>query len=177
MTESQHNTAGHQPHLVMLMCRLPQLGLDVALQPNSLVSLHHSQCRYMVIHEYGGVYADMDTECFQPVEHWAPRGCQFVAAVEHNLHFCQWAFAAVPGNGAIGRILELTMRKMINREYKYAPLAAAAGEPVAMVVQSISVLYKPIGPPTKNGEMGNGENSDCRGSESSVSPPTRGVLC
>lgn len=85
----------------------------------------------MLIHKYGGVYTDMDTECYQPAQRWTPSGCHFAVALEDNDgFFCQWAFAAVPGHGALGSVLDLVLRKMINRAYKCALLAAAVYTPV-----------------------------------------------
>ena len=72
----------------------------------------------MIVHQYGGVYADMDTDCFQPVEAWAPPGCRFAVSTETNVHFCQWAFAGVPGHGALGRILELVLQRMTSRVWE-----------------------------------------------------------
>lgn len=74
-------------------------------------------CRYMVVHLYGGVYADMDTECRAPANTWAPTGCLFSVGLETGEHFCQWAFAAVPGHGALGCVLDLVLQRMIGREY------------------------------------------------------------
>lgn len=76
----------------------------------------------MIMHKYGGVYADMDTECKQPIEHWAPRGCHFAVSIEHHLYFCQWAFASVPGHGILGNIIDNALRHVISREYQYAPV-------------------------------------------------------
>lgn len=86
-----------------------------------LFSTHQRQvlvyCRYMLLYHYGGVYADMDTECLQPVHSWAPSGCHFTVALENNLHLCQWAFASVAGHGALKSVLDLVIQRMLVREY------------------------------------------------------------
>jgi len=70
--------------------------------------------RYAVLDTFGGVYADTDTKCYQPIEEWwgdnkdakviigvedirtpfRARQTQFTELVQ----FCQWAMASVPGH-------------------------------------------------------------------------------
>ena len=74
--------------------------------------------RYMVVYLYGGVYADMDTRCHRPASAWAPHGCHLAVGLENDAHFCQWAFAAVAGHGALGRVLELVLQRMQARVWQ-----------------------------------------------------------
>lgn len=70
------------------------------------------------MYHYGGVYADMDTECLAPIEAWAPRGCHLSVALENAKHFCQWAFAAVAGHPALGSVLDLVLARMLAADYR-----------------------------------------------------------
>lgn len=84
----------------------------------------------MLIYQYGGVWADLDTVCFQPVEEWAPQGCHFTAGFDADGEVLrQSTFAAVPGHGAVGRVLELVLRNMIAGKYECAPPAGAGPSP------------------------------------------------
>lgn len=54
--------------------------------------------RYLIIHDRGGVYADMDTRCLEPIAE-ALEGATFVAGEESNQYqfqLLQWFFAAKP---------------------------------------------------------------------------------
>jgi hypothetical protein len=70
----------------------------------------------MVVHRLGGVYADADTQCRVPIEAWAPRHCQFAVSIENEVHFCQWAFAAVPGHPALASVIDIVIKRMFNQE-------------------------------------------------------------
>ena len=51
--------------------------------------------RYYVVYVHGGIYADADVACKQPVARWWPApGCSAVIGLENDLHLCQWTFAA-----------------------------------------------------------------------------------
>lgn len=52
--------------------------------------------RYAVIYRHGGVYADVDTTCTQPLETWLSDSDNrlHVAWEDSNPYFCQWMFAA-----------------------------------------------------------------------------------
>lgn len=87
--------------------------------------------RYAILYAYGGVYADVDTRCLQPLSQWLPpkdgaaaglplrhlynsltwSNCSLLVALEHGLDFCQWTIAAAPRHPA----LLATVREIIAR--------------------------------------------------------------
>ncbi|KAJ8905567.1 hypothetical protein NDN08_002074 [Rhodosorus marinus] len=77
--------------------------------------------RYMVIYQFGGVYADADTTNFQRIENWIARDCEFVVAPEDNdMFFCQWAFAAAPRHPIFKRLVERIFERLSgNVDYTY----------------------------------------------------------
>ena len=70
--------------------------------------------RLAVVYYYGGVYADVDTECVRPIDEWAgpaqTDGCTAIVAMESYNSFANWAFAAAPRHPilkrALGRVVE-----------------------------------------------------------------------
>ena len=73
--------------------------------------------RYMVIYKYGGVYADLDTECLEPISKWMLEDKNFIVCPETDHHFCQWTFAASPGSPILKSVLDLIKDKLSNPEY------------------------------------------------------------
>lgn len=73
--------------------------------------------RYMVIYKYGGVYADLDTECWKPISSWMLEDKEFIVCPETDIHFCQWTFAATAGNPILKVILDLIKDRLLNPEY------------------------------------------------------------
>jgi len=78
--------------------------------------------RYFLLYAYGGVYADLDFECIQPLEPLL-EGRRFVAALEPDIHasghgearvVCNAFMAATPGHGAIEAVLERLRRAESN---------------------------------------------------------------
>jgi hypothetical protein len=65
--------------------------------------------RYLIIHEHGGVYADIDTSCNRPLDLWIPSDAKFVVALENAMHLCQWTFAAEAKHPALDRLLRLVI--------------------------------------------------------------------
>jgi len=70
--------------------------------------------RYAVLDTFGGVYADTDTKCIQPIEEWwgDNKDAKVIIGIEdirtpyklrqtqfaELIQFCQWAMASVPGH-------------------------------------------------------------------------------
>nr|AWI66891.1 initiation-specific protein alpha-1,6-mannosyltransferase [Piromyces sp.] len=70
--------------------------------------------RYAVLDTFGGVYADTDTKCIQPIEQWwgDNKDAKVIIGIEdirtpfklrqtqfaELIQFCQWAMASVPGH-------------------------------------------------------------------------------
>uniref|UniRef100_A0A7S3EAM1 Alpha 1,4-glycosyltransferase domain-containing protein n=1 Tax=Rhodosorus marinus TaxID=101924 RepID=A0A7S3EAM1_9RHOD len=69
--------------------------------------------RYMVIYQFGGVYADADTTTFKRIEDWIDPDCEFVVAPEDNdIFFCQRAFAAAPRHPIFKRLVERIFERL-----------------------------------------------------------------
>lgn len=62
--------------------------------------------RYLVIYKYGGVYADLDTNCLKPISNWMSDDYDMIVCPETSTHFCQWTFAAVAGHPLIKSVLD-----------------------------------------------------------------------
>jgi mannosyltransferase OCH1-like enzyme len=73
--------------------------------------------RYMVIYKYGGVYADLDTECLKPISSWMIEDKEFIVCPETSDHFCQWTFASTSGNPILKSVLDLIKDRLLNPEY------------------------------------------------------------
>jgi mannosyltransferase OCH1-like enzyme len=73
--------------------------------------------RYMVIYKYGGVYADLDTECLKPISSWMIEDKEFIVCPETSNHFCQWTFASTSGNPILKSVLDLIKDRLLNPEY------------------------------------------------------------
>ncbi|MBE0674896.1 MAG: hypothetical protein IH591_09570, partial [Bacteroidales bacterium] len=54
--------------------------------------------RYLIMYKYGGVYADMDCRCINPLRQWIDPGAAFVTQLGINNDFCQWLIISVPQN-------------------------------------------------------------------------------
>eukprot|EP00658_Telonema_sp_P-2_P056875 TRINITY_DN45334_c0_g1_i2.p1 TRINITY_DN45334_c0_g1~~TRINITY_DN45334_c0_g1_i2.p1 ORF type:complete len:317 (+),score=63.60 TRINITY_DN45334_c0_g1_i2:61-1011(+) len=81
--------------------------------------------RYLILHQHGGYYADLDVSCTLPVEQWGLKdrnlaNVQFWTGVEkgtlridwydhfaRRLQLVQWTIAAVPGHPILGLLLEM----------------------------------------------------------------------
>lgn len=62
--------------------------------------------RYMIIYKYGGIYADLDTICKEPVSSWIKEDCEMIICPENDVHLCQWTFAASAGHPVIKSVLD-----------------------------------------------------------------------
>lgn len=68
--------------------------------------------RYTVMYVHGGVYADVDSVCVQPVDAWlaGTPGAAAVVGLENDTHMCNWAFAAQPGHALFRTAVERIVR-------------------------------------------------------------------
>jgi mannosyltransferase OCH1-like enzyme len=73
--------------------------------------------RYMIIYKYGGVYADLDTECWKPISSWMMEDKDMIVCPETSEHFCQWTFAASPNHPVIKSVLDQIKLEFINPDY------------------------------------------------------------
>lgn len=73
--------------------------------------------RYMIIYVYGGVYADLDTNCLDPIDTWLDANYDMIVCPENKDHYCQWTFAATPRHPVIKSVLECIKEKMKSPNY------------------------------------------------------------
>jgi len=68
--------------------------------------------RYCVIFVEGGIYADIDSIALEPISKWnlLPEH-KLLVALENDVHFCQWTFAAVPGHPVLKAVIDLVVRE------------------------------------------------------------------
>ena len=74
--------------------------------------------RYMVIYKYGGVYTDLDTECWSPISSWMLEDADMIVCPETSEHFCQWTFAATPEHPVIQSVLDHIKEAFVSPDYK-----------------------------------------------------------
>lgn len=68
--------------------------------------------RYLVIYAYGGVYTDLDTLCLKPIDTWMIDDKSLIVCPEHDIHLCQWTFAASPGHPSIKSVIDLMVKRL-----------------------------------------------------------------
>ena len=73
--------------------------------------------RYLIIYKYGGIYADLDTLCVEPVSSWMKEDKSFIVCPEHQDHFCQWTFAATAGHPILKSVIDLMIDRMEKADY------------------------------------------------------------
>lgn len=73
--------------------------------------------RYLIIYAYGGIYADLDTLCIKPVDSWLKPEYDMIVCPEHDLHFCQWTFAASKNNEIIKSVVDLIVERSKDSDY------------------------------------------------------------
>ncbi len=54
--------------------------------------------RYLIMYKYGGVYADMDCRCINPLRQWIDPESTYVTQLGINKDLCQWLIISVPQN-------------------------------------------------------------------------------
>lgn len=76
--------------------------------------------RYCVIHFYGGIYSDTDTLLLAPPSIFQNDDAIFIGVPEHNVHFCQWVFAASKNSPVLESVIEHIAQLMYdNDNYSY----------------------------------------------------------
>lgn len=66
--------------------------------------------RYLIIYKYGGVYADIDCFCINPLRKWINKNASFVTALGTNNDICQWMIISTPKSPIFLRAAEKTIR-------------------------------------------------------------------
>lgn len=70
--------------------------------------------RYLVIYAYGGVYSDLDTLCYQPIDGWLKKDKKFIICPENDIHLCQWTFAAEAKHPLLKSVIDLMVDRLSN---------------------------------------------------------------
>lgn len=65
--------------------------------------------RYLIMYKYGGVYADIDCKCINPLREWINPESLFVTQLGTNKDICQWLIITVPGNPIFLRAAQKTL--------------------------------------------------------------------
>ena len=71
--------------------------------------------RYLIIYKYGGVYADIDCMCINPLRKWVDKEASFVTALGTNSDICQWLIISVPENPIFLRAAQKTIQNSQNK--------------------------------------------------------------
>ena len=122
-------------------------------------------CRYAIVHKYGGVYTDADTECRSAITHWLPDDCQVGLALEnvsrddrtHKLNnewFCQWTFGAVPQHPLIASALQLVQSRVEAGTFNTDDpgMVHKTTGPAAWTEGVLAYLSTAVGPPVQVGD-------------------------
>jgi hypothetical protein len=75
--------------------------------------------RWHCIARFGGVYADIDTECVVPLDSWLDISKNFVGFKDMNgddYTFCSWFFAAPKESPWISEVADLVFESVVSRE-------------------------------------------------------------
>ena len=115
-------------------------------------------CRIAAVHLYCGVYTDLDTETFTPVETWLQPVCNVALALEpasslpdgtpNDEWFCQWTFAAKPRHPLIGSVWDVIHGNIMAGNYNTSDENVVHDNtgPAAFTVGVTAYLTKAIAP-------------------------------
>jgi hypothetical protein len=70
--------------------------------------------RYLVIFKYGGIYADVDCICVNPLKYWIDPAAAYVTQLGVNKDVCQWLIISIPGNPIFLRAAERALHNVLN---------------------------------------------------------------
>ena len=73
--------------------------------------------RYLVLYKYGGVYADIDCKCHQPMNNWVDPQAAFTTQIGINRDICQWLIMSEPGNPIFLRAAEQALENIRLKKY------------------------------------------------------------
>ncbi len=69
--------------------------------------------RYLATYVHGGLYADIDTICMEPIDNWMPGKTGLIICPENRVHLCQWTFISTPKHPCLRQVLELIVNRAI----------------------------------------------------------------
>ncbi|TPX36647.1 hypothetical protein SmJEL517_g01327 [Synchytrium microbalum] len=110
------------PHVIETWARLPRPVYKADL------------FRYLVLHKYGGTYADVDTECLKPIDVWndgqkaaAIVGIEIDAFDENGswrsiiprgLQFTQWTISSIPNHPLLSRVVNRSLTRIADSTFQ-----------------------------------------------------------
>jgi len=72
----------------------------------------------VMLHE-GGIYADVDVECIEPIQKWdngAIHRCSVIIGMENDHHICNWGFASQQGHLLFQKAVDLSISRFVDAE-------------------------------------------------------------
>ena len=66
--------------------------------------------RYLIIYKFGGIYADIDCKCNNPLRNWINPNSEYVTQLGTNKDICQWLIISTPNNPIFLRAAEKTLK-------------------------------------------------------------------
>jgi len=70
--------------------------------------------RYLLMFKYGGVYADVDCKCVNPLREWIDPDAAYVTQLGVNKDVCQWLIISISGNPIFLRAAERALDNVLN---------------------------------------------------------------
>lgn len=104
--------------------------------------------RLAVMYHKGGVYADVDVECLEPIRTWdrtwsdvAIDRCDVVIGMENDLHLCNWGFASRKHHPLFKKAVDLSLSRFVNNvvDISQAHFVHAVTGP-AMFTEALTLL-------------------------------------
>ena len=79
--------------------------------------------RLAVMYFNGGVYADVDVACNEPIHQWSDNSinkCGAIVGMENPGNFCNWGFAARPNHILFQTAMQLSLDRFVNAKWNYS---------------------------------------------------------
>lgn len=74
--------------------------------------------RYLIIYQYGGIYADIDCKCITPLNKWVNHNAAFVTQLGTNKDICQWLIMSIPKNPIFLKAAKQTLENSKANNFK-----------------------------------------------------------
>lgn len=74
--------------------------------------------RYLVLYKYGGIYADLDCRCLNPLRNWIDTEARLATQIGINNDMCQWLIISEPGNPIFMRAANEAVRHIETKQFK-----------------------------------------------------------
>jgi mannosyltransferase OCH1-like enzyme len=86
--------------------------------------------RYLAMFKYGGIYADIDCSCVNPLKEWIDPDAAYVTQLGVNKDVCQWLIISIPGNPIFLRAAERALENVLCdlREAEYCGFELQRGK-------------------------------------------------